>query len=269
MEYLKIEKNDVTEVIENMKKGEFEQMCLVTYYSLSAYFKSLFTFGTKSSVARDSLQVIKEMFGIMKEERILLNHMLRNIDSINIDAVYDIVTEMDELNDKTIEYYYEVLGEFDDAVLMGDERRGIRPRKNFSTLTQTDSYATEIVALFENKDKIKSFLGYEEDFWEYIKDMDRGHDVFSAEVADGVSYVTSLRDENGNVAELKGFIAPVVDLSTALVAIKYYKRAYDLYKSIGSPAKEDNPNETKLVQDKYESELSLKAQALLKRKNVK
>ena len=104
--------------IEEMKKGQLEEMVLISFYSLSSYFKSLFTFGTGSSVTKDNINVIKEMFNILKSERILLNFMLRNIDKFNINAVTDIVGSMDELNDRTVEYYYKVIEDIEEAVEM-------------------------------------------------------------------------------------------------------------------------------------------------------
>ena len=56
-------KNDskalLVESIEDMKDGQFEEMFLVSFYSLSSYFKSLFTFGFNSDITKDNLNIIK------------------------------------------------------------------------------------------------------------------------------------------------------------------------------------------------------------------
>ena len=59
MKTLLEQREEVTEDIKSMKKGSYEQMWLITMYSLSSYFKSLFAFGSRSNVTKDNLNVIK------------------------------------------------------------------------------------------------------------------------------------------------------------------------------------------------------------------
>ena len=101
------QRQELTDDIKSMKKGSYEQMWLITMYGLGSYFKSLFRFGGSSKVTRDNLNVIKEMFGILKTEREMLNFILRNLDKFDITSTQDVVQMLDELNDKTVEYYYE------------------------------------------------------------------------------------------------------------------------------------------------------------------
>ena len=65
MEKVEDKKENILTDIESMKKGSYEQMMLITVYSLSSYFRSLFAFGNKSDVTKDNLNVIKEMFRIL------------------------------------------------------------------------------------------------------------------------------------------------------------------------------------------------------------
>ena len=245
--------------IEDMKKGQLEEMFLISFYSLSSYFKSLFTFGTRSSVTRDNINVIKEMFNIIKSERILLNFMLRNIDKFT-----DIVGSMDDLNDKTIEYYYKVIEDIEEAVEMEEEHRAIRPKKSFPTLIQTDTYINQVIALSENKSNIKEFLGFEEDFWEYIKKYEGSIEV-SPEIASEIAYVIPFYDGNGIVTGLKMLVPEVVDLSTALIAIKCYVKAYDIYRSLGEPMKNfGEPCTYTGAQELYQEKLANKGRKTLK-----
>lgn len=233
MENFIVEKDKVIENITSMKKGSYEQMWLTTMYSLESYFKSLFKFGCSSSVTKDNLNVIKEMFKILKTERGMLNFLLRNIDRFDVEAVNDVVQMLDNLNDKTVAYYYDVIEEIEDAVDMGDELRGIRPGKNFPTLIQSDCYANEVKALALSKDAIKEFLGYEDEFWAYIKDMDRNTVKVPYKGAEVLSYANPFVDGDGNVIGLRMYITEIVDLPTALHAIKTYEKAYGIYKSMG------------------------------------
>lgn len=228
-----IEKNQVIENITSMKKGSYEQMWLTTVYSLESYFKSLFKFGCSSSVTRDNLNVIKEMFRILKTERKLLNFILKNIDRFEVESVHDVVQMLDSLNDKTVAYYYGVIEEIEDAVDMGDELRGIRPGKNFPTLIQSNCYENEVKALALSKKAIKEFLGYEDEFWAYIKNMDSEGVKVPYEGAEALSYAIPFKDDNDIVIGMKMYITEIVDLPTALHAIKTYEKAYGIYKSIG------------------------------------
>ena len=88
------QKQEVTEDIKSMKKGSYEQMLLITMYGLGSYFKSLFKFGN-SDVTRDNLNVIKEMFNILKTERELLNFILKNMDRFEISSTQDVVQMLD------------------------------------------------------------------------------------------------------------------------------------------------------------------------------
>ena len=79
--------NDLQELRKNineMKQGDFNQMALITYYSLGSYFKSLVAFGRKNPITKDNLQIIKEMYQIIIKERKLLNFILKNIDEIDV-----------------------------------------------------------------------------------------------------------------------------------------------------------------------------------------
>ena len=227
------QRQELTEDIKSMKKGSYEQMWLITMYGLGSYFKSLFRFGN-SNVTRDNLNVIKEMFGILKTEREMLNFILKNLDRFEINSTQDVVQMLDELNDKTVEYYYEVIEEIEDAVDMGEERRGIRPVKHFPTLIQSSSYANEVKALALDKKAIKEFLGYEEEFWKYISSMDKTDVRVPYEGAKGLSYAVPLYDgDTGMVEGIKMYIPEISDLSTALLAIQIYEKAYSIWKCLG------------------------------------
>lgn len=233
MKTLTEQKREVTDDIKTMKKGSYEQMWLITMYSLGSYFKSLFRFGSNSSVTRDNLNVIKEMFNILKTEREMLNFILKNLDRFEISSAQDVVQMLDELNDKTVEYYYEVIEEIEDAVDMGEEFRGTRPVKHFPTLIQSSSYANEVKGLALNKQAIREFLSYEEDFWTYIKDMDKTDVRVPYEGHEELSHAFPLYDSDDIVVGLKFYIPEISDLGSALLAIKTYEKAYSIWKCLG------------------------------------
>lgn len=234
MKTLLEQKEEITSDIKSMKKGSYEQMWLITMYGLSSYFKSLFAFGGNSKITKDNLNVIKEMFCILKTERDMLNFILRNLDKFEINATEDVVQMLDDLNDKTVEYYYSVIEEIEEAVDMKEEHRGLRPFKNFPTLIQGNSYSNEVKALALNKKAIREFLGYEDEFWTFIANKDRTDVRVPYEGAKSMSYAIPLYDrESGNVVDVKMYIPEIADLDSALLAIQTYEKAYSIWKCLG------------------------------------
>ncbi len=247
-----IEKENLVNDIKEMKSGSIEQMALVTYYSLGSYFKSLLAFGRKSSITKDNLNVIKEMYHILKRENVLLNYILRNIDKLDIDAACNVVEMLDSLNDKTVEYYYDVIEEVEEACECQEERRGIRPRKEFSTIIQTDSYAKEVIALSEDLDSLKGFLDYEPEFWTFIKPYFKTANV-NLETMSGIFHVIPITDENNHVCAIDLLVPEIIDLKTALLAIQLYEQAYQIYKARGKEYQRQPINQSNLPK-KYEEE---------------
>ena len=250
MKNLLEKKQEITESINSMKKGSYEQMWLITMYGLESYFKSLLKFGN-TKITKDNLIVIKEMFSILSTERQMLNFILKNLDSFEINATLDVVQMLDQLNDKTVEYYYSVIEEIEDAVDMGDIKRGKRPIKNFPTLIQTNNYTNQVKALALNKEAIKEFLGYESAFWEYIEGMDKSSVRVPSEGHEALDYAYPLYDENKNVIGLKFYITEIADLGSALIAIKTYEKAYGIYKCLGK--KYDPEDITLEIQEEFEN----------------
>ena len=259
MENLEVEKAKLVSEITEMKKGEIEEMFLISFYSLSSYIKSLIAFGHRSNVTKDNLKVIKEMFNIIKTERNMLNFILKNIDNFHIDSIMNVIDMLDDANDKTIMYYYDVINEIEDACEMNVERRGIRPRKNFETINHTNVYAQEIIAMAESKESIKNFLGFEDVFLEFIKDKDVANLKVSEEVAMNIAYVTPLYNSEGKIVDFKMLIPEVVNLETALMAISLYRKSYDLYRVIKFSSNKDMSLDYSWTKEKYKDHLYKKS----------
>lgn len=240
---------DLLEDIKEMKSGSAEQLYLVTTYSLSNYIKSLIAFGSKSKITKDNLNIIKEMFNILKEERKLLNYILRNIYVIDPFSALLVIGLLDETNDKTVNYYYQVMGDIEEACEMKQEFRGIRRKQDFPTLIQDTSYAKEVIALCENEDSLKEFLGYEESFWKFISKRLKIVDT-DINIARKTSYAIPIYDGD-IVVDIDLLVPKVVDLQTALLALSIYVKAYKIYKSLGQEYQRISEEEIDAVTDKY------------------
>lgn len=245
--------------LQEMKSGEIEQMFLITYYSLISYFKSLLTFGARSSVTKDNLNVIREMFRITRIERNMLNYMMAHIDEFDIETALGVVGSLDRLNDRTVIYYYDVINEIEDAVEMNEERRGLRPRQDFDSLIQTNMYAKEIVALAESKDSIREFLCFGKSFWNFI---DSREVVIDTEIEE--AEVNAIRDSENRIVDLRITIPKVKDLESALLCLKLYRKAYDYYRTMLNQGRKENTGDYSWTQEKYQEHLVKKSKELLK-----
>ncbi len=258
-------KDGILEDIRRMKSGSFEQMFLTTVYGLGSYFKSLFAFGKDNKITRDNLNVIREMFRILKTERIFLNYILRHLDEFDIAATEDVVALLDEANDEAVFFYYDVINDIENAADLHEEYRGIRRKQDYPTLIQSTTYAKEVVALGENSESLKQFLGFETDFWSYIKDKIREVD-YPGEEANGMFYAKPLLDPDSMVVGIIVLVPKVVDLRTALLAIKIYNEAHDLYYMVGQTYDKSQMSGCDILQLEYEEQyIADKADRLLKK----
>ncbi len=261
-------KDGILEDIQRMKSGSFEQMYLTTIYGLGSYFKSLFVFGINNKITRDNLNVISEMFRILKTERIFLNYILRHLDEFDIAATEDVVAMLDEANDEAVLFYYDVINDIEDAADLHEEWRGTRRKQSQPTLIQSTSYAKEVVALSENLESLKQFLGFETDFWSYIKDKVREVD-YPGDEAKEMFYAKPLLDPDSMVVGIIVLVPKVVDLRTALLAIKIYNEAHDIYYMVGRTYDKSQMSKCDTLQHEYEEQyIAKKANKLLK-KDVK
>lgn len=237
--------NDLQELRKNineMKQGDFNQMALITYYSLGSYFKSLVAFGRKNPITKDNLQIIKEMYQIIIKERKLLNFILKNIDEIDVSEALDAIYMLDELNDETVAYYYDVIEDIEAACYIKEEHRGIRKQNNTPTLLESDSYAMKIMALAENDNSLRDFLKFDDNFWQVAssKTLIKDEELENSETK---YYAKAILNEFDLVADFRIIVPKVINLETALIAIKVYKEAYNIYKYMGKvyePFSEEN-----------------------------
>lgn len=264
MEYIDEEIKVLIEDINYMKRGSIGEMFLIIYYSLISYLKCLLVFGHKSKITKDSINVIKEMFNILKLEKKMLNYILKNINHFDVNATIKVILMLDELNANTVRYYYDVIDDIEIAADMNNEFRGLRPSTPLPTLIQTNLYTLEVIALGENFGSLKSFLGFENEFWDYIQNK---VEIITDELND-TGFVEPIVDNNVIIG-INLRVPKITNLQTALWTLKAYKRAYELYTMIGCRYDTNKIDDDKDLQKKYcEEYLLKKAKDQFKLKNV-
>lgn len=267
MQQISERKEELIRNINEMKTGSFEQMLLIIKYSLNSYFKSMQTFGKDNRVTKDNLNIIKEMFLIIRRERKLLNFILDNIDKFSIEASEDAVGMLDELNDKTIEYYYDLINDIEDASETGQEFRGYRPKRELKTLITDDSFLAEVFALGMSINDLKDFLSYEEEFWEYIKDklkvVDTSYDIMSKMVR-----VTPITDD-AKIVDMEILMPKISDIYSLSLALDILEKAHEIYKLLGNSIDDYTTSDEESINSKnLKQYISEKAKKYFKIKNV-
>lgn len=261
------DKDELRRNINEMKQGSIEEMLLIIKYCIKAYFKSAYTFGNESRVTRDNLNIIKEMFQILRRERTLLNFILRNIDFFDITSSEEVVGMLDNLNDRTIEYYYGLINDIEDAAELGQEFRGYRPTREEKTLINDNTFTAEVISLGIGKEEIKEFLDYEDEFWMFLRGKEKEADT-SVEVLEKIIHATPVT-QDGKIVDIELLVPRIYSKQTAELAIRTYEQAYKIYSCLGLDIETLKTQEGEQAVERYNKNyLERKAKEFLKRKNV-
>lgn len=141
------QKEEILEQIKFMKKTSPEELYRIVLSSIELFIKSVFIFGINSNEAKESINVIKEMRRIIKEERILLNGIEKKIDSIDLDQTVDVIDELDSLNDKTFLLYDDILNEIDISCDTRQKGRTLKSRQGIDSLITNPTYKERVIKL--------------------------------------------------------------------------------------------------------------------------
>ncbi len=206
--------------------------------------------GLSNNYLKELTKIKAEYIAILTEENNLLNLILRNGINKNIDAINNLIDKLDDLADKTIIYYYNLLDDLEQEIEIDKGHPYKRLPKNFETLLENNEFKFMVYGLDLTIDDIKNYLDYDETFWNYIKDKIK---VFKNPYLDydskmdyyGVWYDL---DENKELTKLIICIPKIVDLKTAQIALRELKHAHDIYMGI---LKEDSVLEKNAKQEEY------------------
>lgn len=234
------EKKFLKEDIADINSLNRDEFLLMIKYCLEAYIKSLIIFGKNSPVTQDVFNVWKEYLNINCERKKIVKFLLKNSKVIDNEEANEILMSIEDLNEKTVLYYYRVLDDILDACDCNDVYRAQRINKDFDTLIETDNYCAQVTGLIMNLEDIKKFLGYPNAFWQYVDNKivfvdshKEGNDKF---------YSTLMRfDKNNCLIDIKVIVPYIINLQTALVNIHEFKHAYDLYNLLGQSIDEKAP----------------------------
>ena len=243
---LKVLKKDIKKTkIENIEA----KIMMYKEYLLSI-INILIKKGLSNNYLKELTKIKAEYIAILTEEDNLLNLILKNGINKNVDAINNLIDKLDDLADKTIIYYYNLLDDLEQEIEIDKGYPYKRLPKDFETLLENNEFKFMVYGLDLTIDDIKKYLDYDETFWNYIKnkikvlkspylDYDSKMDYY------GVWYDL---DENKELTKLIICIPEIVDLKTAQIAIHELKHAHDIYMGV---LKEDSVLEKNAKQEEY------------------
>lgn len=211
----RLERREFKSEIREIKRQNLETLSLFLKYCVENMASSI------SSIDR-SMQVLEEVNQVISEEKNLLNFIKRNlklIDSSELDKMLDM---LDDLNEKTVMYYYELLDRCKSDSDIANKYQ------NLTTLTETDEYRKQVLSLALDIENVKEYLGIGKSAWEYINKR-----VISTE--DEEFYGVNIKMNNDVVEDFKVFVPPIKNLETARINVHEFKHAYDVCKMLGIP----------------------------------
>jgi len=231
-------------------------------FSIEMYIKSVLAFGSDSSISKDIFAVWNEYFSIIRQERKIFNYLSkrkRDIDysTFSVDGFLD---DLDELTEETDEYYIQVLEDMEVACQMHEEYRAKRMPRDFETIVEDDSLIEDMLQGTLNKKDIIKFLKLPREFMKYIKQdsfriYDLNEEDENALLFYGVNYK---QDEDGNLSDIKLFVPMITNLTTALINISEYYKAYQLYQRLGKNLDDSEINkissDVKIYQEEFQKE---------------
>ena len=218
--------------IKDIKKLNFTQIILTIKYIINTYIQSLIVFGVDSDITKEVKSIWYEIKKVIKEENSIHQYLINNSAMLELPETLELLDKLDGVNEDTIRYYYNALDDIEEACETKCEYRASHLKKEFYTLSETDEYKIEAVGLTINFENVKEFLGYPEDFWEYINPKITRIDSRNEESKE--FFLTLIKTNNEGILEDMKVIVPyVINLHTACVNIREFKHAYDLYIRLG------------------------------------
>ncbi len=222
-------KDDIKEI----EKQNIEQLLSTFKYVVVAYLRAYFTFGSGHKVTIEARNIWIEFKNIIKSESRILRYIKKNTKTIDYDAVDDLLASLDEINEQTVIYYFDLIDSLEDACDTNQEWRITRPRRDFKTLIETDEYYLRALSLTLSMKDIEQFLGLPKEFFDYTESRSLTINHYMEEDAEHF-YGVYPKVVDEMLVDYKVVLPEVVDDKTAAININLLTQAFAVYKSLGS-----------------------------------
>ena len=222
------------------------------------------TLGEQSNIAGEAMKVAQEIQAINYIEERLLKYIVNNLNSFDIDSAEKVVMILDKLSRTTFADYNKVLDEIENAIKEKDDNKQVRPEKGLTTLLTNRNYTNMVAALTEDQNKIRAFLDYEPEFWEFIKLYERvvPVPVEGAKIECGILPI--METDGKTLHSFYTLVPKVIDMETAYMALDIYKKAHDMYLMVGKEYTGGVQKPSTEEQLDYRDYLNVKGQVIAK-----
>lgn len=228
----------IQQEIQKIKYENLEQMLYMAYYTGINYIKGFLKYGALNKITFKNKEIFHDYMQIMQEEKMLLNLLLKNSHRINEYAVLVLLDSLDEINEKTMKYYYQYLEDLEVAYELGEEHRTKAPIRNFKNLLETEQYREETIRILLGENVLQEYFNYSKEFWDYLaprmtildEDIDGGKSFFAV-------YIKT--DTENAIYDLKVYVPYITNLETLLINIHEVNHAYMLYQNLNKPMQKE------------------------------
>lgn len=235
----KNEKKELKDEIKELRKLNIEQNFLIFKYLMEAYVNSIITFGINNKVTKETFDLFKKYRKITRREDNIYSYLLEKSKLIDLGESLELIDSLDELNSKTINYFYSSIDNILDACISGEEIRAKYNKRTFKTLDETDEFEFQTKGLLIDFNFIKNYLNYPEVFWNFIDNKMLLIDSHNEESSDFYKLLMKFDDDN-NLQDIKVIVPCIINVQTARINIHEIECAYELYKLFGKKIEEKN-----------------------------
>lgn len=204
----------------NIKYKSYIKRCTKTCYSLAAPEYKDELKGRCDAIMHDTKAIVAKGNSILR-------FLLRNLFNVDNEALEKYLDEYDEISRETLLYYSNII-DYEDVL----------PQKQFDTIIESDEMTLRAVSLLDTDRIVRRYLGFENEFWEYLDDPKaerlRHLDSLNSEVIEHMSLVVPIFGEGDNdLIDIIVQVPIVKNKETAMKAVDVYTRAYKYYKMLG------------------------------------
>lgn len=253
-----IKKDKLSSNLLKMRKESNEQVYYSVLDGIRTYLNTVKTFGFNNPLTKESLKSLKDIIRIKKVENRIIAYLLDNIDTMDVESATKVFADLDSLNARTVHSYEEHFKTINQKCAAKDKSK-TNPSTEIDSLITNPYYASQVVGLTESPGTIKKFLNYEDEFWKFISTYLKIVPV-DGKNAPSVCGVIPILDDDKNLYNFYTIVPKVVDIDTASVAIEVFKKAHELYYSIGNKYNDIKVEGSALEKRAYHDSMTIKAE---------
>ena len=238
-----MDKNDkklLKEVINEYNDGNNEEYVDVLRKVIYTYLRAFVSFGPNHRITKEVKEIWEEYKSNHNAEYGYQQLLIKNYKLMHYSEALDFLDLLQDYDEQSVKYYRESFNDIVDACDTKVEFRANHKPKKFKALADERQILLSYRGLTLSREEIIDFLGYPQEFWDYLKPRMREVDPWVEE--NKYFWKTFLKfDDNKILCDMRVCVPGIVNIQTACVNVHEFKHAYDMYKLLGQEVDEENP----------------------------